>query len=1393
MKRILGLDLGTTSIGWGLVNEGESVEEESGIIKLGVRNNPLSVDEKSNFEKGKAITTNAERTLKHGMRINLQRYKQRRDNLVACLKEHGIINDDTPLFELGNNTTFQTYRSRAKAVSEEISLEEFARVLLMINKKRGYKSNRKAKDAEEGELIDGMDVAKELYNKNLTPGQYLMMLKESGKSYRPAFYRSDLQNELDKIWDKQKEFHPEVLTDEMRKEINGLSSTQCSAVFYNKKNITTAKNSGKDSYSTKLKWRNDCLKKEMDIEQVAYVVCSLCGEINGSSQRLAMISDRSKELYFSGKTIGQYLMALLDENPNTSLTNRIFYRQDYIDEFYAIWECQARYHKELTPELRRKIADNIISFQRDLKSCKCLISYCEFEHSEKEVDVEGKKKKVTVGLHVCPRSSPLFQTFKIWQVLNNIQVSVVGKKRKAAPKDSSLYLFSEREMGATQRFLEQDEKELLFKELSIKSKLTKTEILKILFYNPERFDLNYKEVEGDCTMSALYSACAEIISQTGNGEYDFNKMRADKVKSLVKEIFTGLGYNNDFLSFNPMLEGKEFQQQASYRLWHLLYSYAGDKSVTGNDALLKRIGELCGMEREYARILANVSFVDDYGSLSAKAMRKILPYMMEGTEYSMACQYAGYKHSARSMTKEELEAKQYADHLEIIKRNSLRNPVVEKILNQMVNVVNSLIDAYGKPDEIRIELAREMKQSREERAEQDKNIRKATAEQEKIKKILETEFGIKNVTKNDILRYRLYEELKMNGYKTLYSNTYIPREDLFTNKFDIEHIIPKAKLFDDSFSNKTLEARDVNIEKSNKTAYDFVAEKYDEKWLADYETRVEELLKQKVISKTKRNKLLMREADIPKDFLNRDLTDSQYIAKKAREMLESIVPNVVTTTGAITKRLREDWKLVDVMKELNWEKYNSLGLTETIYDHDNKPIKRIKDWTKRNDNRHHAMDALTIAFTRPAIIQYLNNLNARSDKGGSIYGIEKKYMKRDEHGKLLFIPPIPIEKFREEAKRQLEAILVSTKAKNKVVTKSINKIKTRNGDKKKVQLTPRDQLHNETIYGKIEQYHTEIKKVGGKFTEEVVLRVANKRIREALYARLAEFDYDPKKAFTGKNSLEKNPVWIDEKRSYCVPEEVKLVTMKQVFTIRKLVDKNLNIDKVIDARVRGILKQRLEEYGDDAAKAFSNLEENPIWFNKEKGIAIKRVKISGISNGTAIRVKHDVSGQVILDETGKALENDYVSTSNNHHIAFFTDAEGNLQEHAVSFYEATARAILGYPVIDHYYNKELGWKYSFSIKQNEFFVFPNEAEGFNPCDIDLMDEANAPIISRNLYRVQKFSNRDYYFRHHLETNVEENKALKDVAWKRITCVNNLKGAVKVRINHIGKIVFVGEY
>ncbi len=231
MKRILGLDLGCSSIGWALVNEAENSEETSSIIKLGVRVNPLTVDEMQNFEKGKSITTNADRTLKRSMRRNLQRYKLRRDTLIEVLKEHGFIIDGTLLSEHGNKTTFETYRLRAKAAEEEISLEEFARVLLMINKKRGYKSSRKAKGSEDGALIDGMDVARKLYDENLTPGELCLQLLESGKKTFPDFYRSDLQDEFDRIWNFQKQFNPESFCEATKEEVRGKNRTQTWAVL----------------------------------------------------------------------------------------------------------------------------------------------------------------------------------------------------------------------------------------------------------------------------------------------------------------------------------------------------------------------------------------------------------------------------------------------------------------------------------------------------------------------------------------------------------------------------------------------------------------------------------------------------------------------------------------------------------------------------------------------------------------------------------------------------------------------------------------------------------------------------------------------------------------------------------------------------------------------------------------------------------------------------------------------------------------------------------------------------------------------------------------------------------------------------------------------------------
>ena len=138
----------------------------------------------------------------------------------------------------------------------------------------------------------------------------------------------------------------------------------------------------------------------------------------------------------------------------------------------------------------------------------------------------------------------------------------------------------------------------------------------------------------------------------------------------MEEIFQGLNYNIDLLHFNS---DEELEKQPMYQLWHLLYSFEGDNSKTGNENLINKITERYGFEKEYATILSNITFQDDYGSLSAKAIRKFLPYLKAGHKYDLACEYAGYRHSASSLTSEELENKIYKDRLEILPKNSQSN------------------------------------------------------------------------------------------------------------------------------------------------------------------------------------------------------------------------------------------------------------------------------------------------------------------------------------------------------------------------------------------------------------------------------------------------------------------------------------------------------------------------------------------------------------------------------------------------------------------------------------------------------------------------------------------------------------------------------------------------
>ncbi len=1378
MRRILGLDLGTTSIGWAFVNESESIDEKSSILKTGVRVIPLSTDEQQDFKKGNSITINADRTLKRGARRNLQRYKQRRKSILQIFKKINFLDEIKFLSEDGHST-HSTYEIRAKAPFQKIAKEDFVRVLLMINKKRGYRSNRKINNQEEGQLIDGMSVAKELKNKKLTPGQHTFKLLSKGIKQLPNYYRSDLQNEFDRIWKMQKKFYPEILKEEHKENLIGKKKYETENYIKNVIGIEKAENKGQNKKIEQYAWRNKAVLEKIDVRELTFALIEINNQIDKSSGYLGAISDRSKELFFNNLTVGQYQYNFLKENPQGSIKNQVFYRQDYIDEFDAIWKEQSKHYPELTTEIRKSLRDITIFYQRKLKSQKGLINTCELEG--KEVWIEKINKKKYIGPRVAPKSSPVFQQAKIWQNINAIRIT---------KKDNT----------AEEYIIEENTKELLFQELNIKDSWNSSKLLKWIFEgssnNHRDWQVNFEKIEGNRTQAALFDIYQQILEIEGYNNFNYDKTNALDLLENFQICFTEIGISPEILTLDIYRFGNEFSKQPAYQLWHLLYSYEDDKSTTGVESLKEKLQVNFGFKETHVKLLTSVVFQQDYGNLSVRALRKIYPFLESGNTYDQACRIAGYNHS-HSLTVEENINRNLDDSIEILKKNSLRNPVVEKILNQMINVVNAIIKhpEMGRPDEIRVELARELKKTAAQRKNMTSAIAKATKEHENYREIIKKEFGLAYVSKKDLIKYKLYQELKFIGFRTLYSNTYIKPEELFTNKFDVEHIIPQSLLFNDSFSNKTLELRDVNLEKGNETAYDYCERKG---WLSDFEDRIRTLFSKKAINYSKQKNLLTTREQIPDDFLNRDLGNTAYISKKALELLRKVSRNVTATSGSITNKLRSDWELINVLQEITWDKYAILGLTYHKKNRHGKELPRIKDWNKRNDHRHHAMDAITVAFTKPAFIQYLNSMNAKGNKNSIIKNIEEKYTYRSGDGGRKFIKPF--ENIREVSKKHLESILISHKAKNKVITLNKNKVKLKGKDNFvfKTEQTPRGQLHKDTIYGKSSFFEIKKEKINTSFNKDKILTVTNPIYQKALEHRLNSYDNNPKKAFTGKNSLAKNPIFIKNNTTK-VPESVKTKLKYYRFTIRKpITPDNFNnlksLDKILDFKVKRILTDRLAQYNGNAKQAFSNLDENPIWFNETKKIKIKTVKITGVKNAQPLHNAKDHRGSELLNANQNTVDVDYVSPGNNHHVAIYRDTENKLHEEVVSFYEAVIRKNLHQPIIKTLHEND--WNLVFTMKQNEMFVIPSK--NFDPSEIDLTDPINKAIISPNLFRIQKISTKNYVFNHHLETKVVtpeimKKKQFEGKSYYSFRSEKWLDGAIKVRINHLGEIVQTGEY
>ncbi|MCS6982546.1 MAG: hypothetical protein NZM65_10180, partial [Flavobacteriales bacterium] len=175
-KKVLGLDLGVSSIGWALVKENYNSPSE--ILGMGVRIVPLDREESDEFTSGNKITKNQQRTQKRTARKNYYRYTLRRRALTAELKKHNMF--DPNLFSLPQ---LKLWELRAKAVTEQISLTELGRVLYHLNQKRGYKSGKNSQSEEEKDP-KYVEAIKSRYQE----------LRAEGKTIGQKFYEELLKN-----------------------------------------------------------------------------------------------------------------------------------------------------------------------------------------------------------------------------------------------------------------------------------------------------------------------------------------------------------------------------------------------------------------------------------------------------------------------------------------------------------------------------------------------------------------------------------------------------------------------------------------------------------------------------------------------------------------------------------------------------------------------------------------------------------------------------------------------------------------------------------------------------------------------------------------------------------------------------------------------------------------------------------------------------------------------------------------------------------------------------------------------------------------------------------------------------------------------------------------------
>ncbi len=495
--------------------------------------------------------------------------------------------------------------------------------------------------------------------------------------------------------------------------------------------------------------------------------------------------------------------------------------------------------------------------------------------------------------------------------------------------------------------------------------------------------------------------------------------------------FVKYGKNEDFLEAEKKTKIKELEFKATHELKAAIINHCGEiiwGNLLSNTALLDTIAvaltynktdetietalEKCFSTQQnnfdsnsqqaiISAILEEGISFDKNISLSLKALSKIIPHLENGQRYDEACESAGYHHSQKKKN-----ANLKLPSIQALGLDSeLTNPVVIRAISQVRKVINAVIDNYGSPYQINIELARDIGKSVIQRNEISKRQKDNQAKNERLIAEFEEHFKRKPM-KDEFTKFKLW---KQQGNKCIYSGEYINPESILhgTHATEIDHIIPHSRSFDDSMGNKALCLTQENQRKGNQTPFEYIGQNgHNEQAWHKFEERC------KLINKTgyqlgfdysKLDRLLLKKVDNA-GFIDRNLNDTRYIARFCKNYLENYLQfsqqddnnklRVRVLTGQATAFIRSHW-----------------GLSKS----------------REENDLHHAQDACVIAAVTTKLVQNVTRYMHEKE-----FSAAPQIRFVDEDGDIHDRFPMPNINFRQEIIKRVNEVFVSRMPKHKI-------------------------------------------------------------------------------------------------------------------------------------------------------------------------------------------------------------------------------------------------------------------------------------------------------------------------------------------------------------------------